>query len=811
MLRDQFGGQLIGFLRIKRLIASDVRPLPLREPSVSTVTGQPIRRKEDLRFITGNGRYTDDVKLPNQTFAVFVRSPIAHGKITQIDSSTATGMPGVRKILTGADYADSKLGTLMCGWMIHSIDGSQMRAGTHPPLAFEKVRYVGDPVAVVIADSLQMARAAAEMVEVDYDDLPAVVRLDEAASHGTSVHDDISNNVAFNWELGDAQAVDAAMNGASHRVQLTLTNNRLVPNAMETRALNANYDIRDDKYTLYISSQNPHGLRMTLAAVIGLAPEHKLRVISEDVGGGFGSKAFNYSEEVICAWASKLVGRPIKWTSDRSEAFLTDAHGRDQLVQAELCLDADHKITGLRASIIANMGAYLSTFGSLIPTYMCGPLLSGQYAIPAVHTDVTAVYTNTTPVDAYRGAGRPEAAYIVERLVDLAARQLGVDPAELRRKNFVRSFPYQTPVLSLYDSGDYDLGLDTALSMIKYDQFESRKAHSVEQGKLRGIGLATWIEAAGIGPSKKLGELGSGAGLWESAQVRVNPTGSVEILTGSHSHGQGHETTFAQLVADKFGISMDDIDIIHGDTDKVQFGMGTFGSRSGPVGMSALSMGCDKIVEKGKRIAAYNLDVAPESVEFEAGEFSSPGSNRRMAFAEVALAAYVAQSFPTDELEPGLKADAFFDPPDFTFPAGCHICEVEIDPETGMTEIVDFVAVDDFGTVINPMIVHGQMHGGIAQGIGQALHEQAIFDDEGQLLTGSFMDYCMPRADDLPSFRTQFTDTKTPNNPLGMKGCGEAGAIGAPPAVINAITNALDIDHIDMPATPLKIWSVLHS
>lgn len=490
---------------------------------------------------------------------------------------------------------------------------------------------------------------------------------------------------------------------------------------------------------------------------------------------------------------------------------MTDAHGRDQQVQAQMALDEEARITGLRVSIFANMGAYLSTFGSLIPTYMCGPLLSGQYKIPAIYCNVVAHFTNTVPVDAYRGAGRPEAAYIIERLVDVAAREISMDPAELRRRNFIREFPYQTPVISCYDAGDYELALNKALEMIDYDHFEDRRQEADARSMKRGIGLATWIEAAGIGPSRKLGELGSGAGLWESAQVRVNPTGSVEVLTGSHSHGQGHETTFAQLVADRFGIDMDLVEIVHGDTDKVQFGMGTFGSRSGPVGMSALALGCDKIIDKGKRIAAYNMDVAPESVEFEDGEFFSPGSNKRMAFAEVALASYVAQSFPTDEMEPGLKADAFYDPPDFTFPAGCHVCEVEIDPETGTTRIVDFVAVDDFGTVINPMIVHGQMHGGITQGIGQALLEHVVYDEDGQLLTGSFMDYCMPRADDLPSYRTEFANTPTPNNPLGIKGCGEAGAIGAPPAVINAIVNALDIDHIDMPATPLKVWSTINS
>ena len=778
---------------------------------MAKVSGQSIKRKEDRRFITGQGRYTDDVTFPNQCYAVFVRSPLAHAKITHINTEVARGMPGVRGIYTGRDFAESGLGTLMCGWMIHSKDGAEMRQGVHPALVLDTARYVGDPLAIVIADSKQMAKDAAELVDFDYEELPAVAAVQNAVNHEAQLHPNAPNNTAFDWEIGDQSSVTTAFEKANTIVELDLYNNRLVPNAMEPRTLNANYDSRDEKFTLYISSQNPHGLRMTLAAVIGLAPEHKLRVISEDVGGGFGSKAFNYSEEVVCTWAAREIGRPIKWTADRSEAFLTDAHGRDQQVSARMCLDNDNKITGLHVSITANMGAYLSTFGSLIPTYMCAPLLSGQYEIPAIYSEVKAVYTNTTPVDAYRGAGRPEAAYIIERLLDVAARKLNVDAADLRRQNFIRQFPYQTPVLSNYDSGDYDQGLDKALALIDYEGFPERKVASQENGLLRGIGIATWIEAAGIGPSKKLGELGSGAGLWESAQVRVNPTGSVEVMTGSHSHGQGHETTFAQLVADKFGMSIDDIDIVHGDTDKVQFGMGTFGSRSGPVGMSALYMSCDKIIDKGKQIAAFNMDVAADSVDFEAGEFFSPGSNRRMAFAEIALASYVAQSFPTDQLEPGLKADAFFDPPDFTFPAGCHICEIEIDPDTGTTKIIDFVAVDDFGTVINPMIVEGQMHGGIAQGIGQALLEQAIYDDEAQLLSGSFMDYCMPRADDLPSFQTEFTNTQTLNNPLGMKGCGEAGAIGAPPAVINAICNALDIEHLDMPATPLKIWSILRS
>ena len=774
--------------------------------------GESIVRKEDARFIQGKGRYTDDIVLPGQTWAIFVRSPYAHAKISSIDTRDASTHNGVITVLTGADYAASRLGTLMCGWMIHSKDGTPMKAGLHPPLAHDRVRHVGDQVAVVIANSKQTARDAAELVIVDYEALPACADALTADSPDQSqLHDEAPFNVAFDWELGDLAATNEALAAASTVIDIDVYNNRLVPNAMETRAVNATYSAIDESYTVYIASQNPHGLRMTLAAVIGLAPEHKLRVISEDVGGGFGSKALNYAEEVVCAWASKMIERPVKWTADRSEAFLTDAHGRDQYARASMSFDEHQKITGLKVSITANMGAYLSTFGSLIPTYVCAPLLSGQYVIPNIYCETKAVYTNTTPVDAYRGAGRPEAAYIIERLMDVAARTLKLDPAELRRRNFVAEFPYQTPVISNYDSGDYEATLNAALKMIDYSGFNARRQAARSKGMLRGIGIASYVEAAGIGPSAQLGKLGSGAGLWESAQVRVNPTGSVEVFTGAHSHGQGHETTFAQLVADRFVIEMDQIDILHGDTDKTQFGMGTFGARSGPVGMSALDKSCDKIIAKAKRIAAYNMHVEPDDVTFEDGIFATPGSNTRMAFGEVALAAYVAQSFPTDELEPGLMAESFFDPPNFTFPAGCHICEVEIDTGTGEIEIIDFVAVDDFGTLINPMIVEGQIHGGVAQGIGQALLENASFDTEGQLLTGSFMDYCMPRADDLPSIRTGFTETPSPINPLGIKGCGEAGAIGAPPAVVNAVCNALDIDHMDMPITPMKVWQALRN
>jgi len=550
--------------------------------------------------------------------------------------------------------------------------------------------------------------------------------------------------------------------------------------------------------------------RLVISAFVGLAPEHKLRVIAPDVGGGFGSKIFIYAEEVVCLWASRRAGGvPVKWVSDRSEAFLTDANGRDHVTRAELATDRNGKIVGLRVKTIANMGAYLSTFASSVPTYLYATLLSGQYNIPNIYAEVDAVYTNTSPVDAYRGAGRPEATYVVERLVETAARELNVDPAEFRAKNFISSFPHQTPVIMCYDAGDYRASQKRAMEMIDYAGFEKRKSAAARKGKLRGIGFSNYIEACGIAPSAAVGSLGAGVGLWESAEVRVNPVGTVEILTGSHSHGQGHETTFAQLVSDRLGIPADQVAIVHGDTDKVQFGMGTYGSRSGAVGMTAISKALDKIEAKAKKVAAHVMEASESDVEFKDGNFSVKGTDKKMAFGEVALSAYVAHKFPTSEIEPGFKEGAFHDPTNFTFPAGCHICELEVDADTGVTEVVDWVAVDDFGNIINPMIVEGQVHGGIAQGIGQALTEAVVYDQGGQLLTGSYMDYCMPRADNLPSFRLDFTRTECPSNPLGIKGCGEAGAIAAPAAVMNALTNALGVKDVPMPASPRNVWKAM--
>ena len=772
-----------------------------------TGIGASVVRKEDLRFITGRGQYVDDISRPGQAHAWFLRSPHAHAKIIGIDTAAALAMPGVLAIYTGADIAADNVGGLICGWMINSKDGSPMKAGAHPALAQGKVRYVGDHVAVIIAGTLDEARDAAERVVVDYLVLPAVASIDAACAKGAAeIHDAAPDNVVYNWHLGDKGATDAAFARAKHITKLDIVNNRLIPNAMEPRAAVGEFEPGTESYTLYTTSQNPHVARLVLSAFIGIAAENKLRVIAPDVGGGFGSKIFIYAEETVCVWASRKVGRPVKWTADRSESFTSDAHGRDHVTTAELALDETGKILALRAKTKANLGAYLSTFASAVPTYLYAPLLSGQYDIPAIYAEVDGIYTTTAPVDAYRGAGRPEASFVVERLVEVAAREMGLDPVHLRRKNFIRSFPHQTPVIMAYDAGNYNAALEKALEMADYRGFGKRKSASERAGKLRGIGFSAYVEACGIAPSAAVGSLGAGVGLWESAEVRVNPVGTVEVLTGSHSHGQGHQTTFAQLVSDRLGIPFDNVSIVHGDTDKVQMGMGTYGSRSGAVGMSAIVKALDKIEAKAKKVAGYCLEADAADIEFKDGNFTVKGTDKSMDFGSVALQAYIAHKFSGQDLEPGLKESAFWDPTNFTFPAGVHICEVEIDPETGKTVIERWTAVDDFGNVINPMIVEGQVHGGIAQGVGQALLEGAVYDTSGQLVTASYMDYCMPRADDVPSYNVGMTGTPCPSNPLGIKGCGEAGAIAAPPAVINAITHAVGHEDVAMPATPQAVW-----
>jgi len=773
--------------------------------------GASVVRKEDKRFITGKGRYVDDVKLVGMTHAHFIRSPHPHAKVRGIDASAALKMPGVLAVLNGKELVDDKIGNLICGWMIHSKDGSPMKMGAWPAMAPETVRFVGQAVAVVIAESKNLARDAAEAVVVDYEELPAVADVKAAIAPGApQLHPEAPGNQVYDWVIGDEAAADAALAQAANVVTMELTNNRLVPNAMEPRAAIADYDAAEEHYTLYTTSQNPHVARLVLSAFYNIAPEHKLRVIAPDVGGGFGSKIYIYPEEMVALWASKKIGRPVKWTGDRTESFLTDAHGRDHITKAEMAFDKDNKIVGLKVKTYANFGGYMSLFSSSVPTYLYATLLSGQYTIPAIHAEVIGVYTNTTPVDAYRGAGRPEASYLLERMLETAARQLKVDPAELRKKNFITQFPHQTPVIMAYDAGDFNASLDAAMKAIDYAGFPARKAKAKSEGKLRGIGVSCYIEACGIAPSKAVGSLGAGVGLWESAEVRVNPVGTIEVLTGSHSHGQGHETAFAQLVADRLGISINQIQIVHGDTDKVQFGMGTYGSRSAAVGLTAILKAMEKVEAKAKKIAAHQLEASEADIVIENGEFKVTGTDKKIALPMVALAAYTAHNLP-DGMEPGLKESAFYDPSNFTFPAGSYICELEVDPGTGKTSFVDFVATDDFGRLINPMIVEGQVHGGLAQGIGQALLEHAVYDGNGQPVTASFMDYAMPRADDLPSFKLSHTTTLCPGNPLGVKGCGEAGAIGSSAAVINAITDAIGNNALEMPATPDRVWRAMHA
>ena len=773
--------------------------------------GKSIARKEDFRFLTGVGQYTDDVVLPRQTYAAFLRSPHAHARIRRVDTTAASAAPGVVAVFTGADLQEAKIGGLPCGWLIHSKDGAPMKEPAHPVIAHDKVRHVGDQVALVIAETYLQAKDAAELIEVDYEILPAVADTATAAGHATLVHDDVPGNVCYDWSHGDAAAVDAAFGRAARITSLEFVNNRLVPNAMEPRAANAVYSRHDDSYTLYVANQNPHVERLLMCAFVLGLPESKVRVIAPDVGGGFGSKIFLYPEETALIWASKRVARPIKWTAERSESFLTDAHGRDHVTKARLALDDKGNFLAMRVETIANLGAYLSTFASSVPTILYATLLAGQYKTPAIHATVKAVFTNTAPVDAYRGAGRPEATFVVERLVERAARDMKMDPAAIRRQNFITEFPYATPVGLTYDIGDYGATLDRALELADVAGFPARKAEAAQRGKLRGLGYSCYIEACGLAPSNIAGALGARAGLFEAGEVRVHPTGTVTVFTGSHSHGQGHETTFAQVVAGQLGIPVESVEIVHGDTGRVPFGMGTYGSRSLAVGGTAIVKAIDKIIAKGKKIAAHLLEAADTDIVFENGEFKVAGTDRKVPFGQVALTAYVPHNYPLDKLEPGLNENAFYDPTNFTYPSGSYVCEVEIDKDTGQSRVVKFTAVDDFGNVINPMIVEGQVQGGIAQGLGQAMMEACVYDGDGQLLTGTYMDYAMPRAADLPDFDIDNCVTPCTHNPLGVKGCGEAGAIGSPPAFINALTDALGHEDIAMPATPERVWRALQA
>jgi carbon-monoxide dehydrogenase large subunit len=779
--------------------------------------GASVLRKEDHRFLTGKGRYVDDINRPGQAHAIFVRSPHAHANLKSVDTKSALASPGVLAVFTGADLDADGVGPLPCGWVITQTNGEIWNAPPHPVIASEKVRYVGDQIAVVIADTSQEAKDGADKVAVEYEVLPAVTDPAKAADGAApQLHAEAPNNTSFVWGLGDADATKAAFARAAHVTKLDLVNNRTLANAIEPRAAVGEYDSGDDSFTLHVNSQSPHLARLVISAFIQIAPEHKLRVISPDVGGGFGAKIHVYAEECVVAWAAKKVDRPVKWAADRSEAFLVDVHGRDHVTHAELATDENGKFLGLRVDTIANMGAYLSTFASLIPTYLHGTLMQGQYTTEAVYIEVTAVFTNTTPVDAVRGAGRPEATYVVERMVDAAARELGIDRAEIRRRNFIPAdaFPYQTQVALEYDSGDYPVAMEKALAAVDYQGFEQRRDAAAKRGKLRGLGFSTYIEACGLAPSQVIGSLGAGIGQFESAEVRFDATGHVTVLTGSHSHGQGHETTFAQIVADRLGVPTENVNVVHGDSGRSQFGYGTYGSRSLAVGGSAIVKAMDKIVAKSKKIAAHLLEAAEADIDFADGNFTVKGTDRSKSIAEIAFAAYVPHNYPLDEVEPGLDENAFYDPANFTYPFGAHLCEVEIDRETGVVSLEKWVAVDDFGRIINPMIVEGQLHGGIVHGVGQALLEHALYDESGQPVTGSFMDYCMPRADDVPNFELGFTETLCPHNPLGVKGCGEAGAIGAPASVINAVVDALaplGVSHIDMPATPERVWRAIQN
>ncbi len=780
--------------------------------------GASTKRREDVRFLTGSGRYTDDINLRGQAYAHFLRSQVAHGRINRIDTAAAAAMPGVLRIFTAADFAG--VGGLPCGWQVTDRHGKPMQEPKHPVLAEGKVRHVGDPIAMIVAETPEQARDAAEAIVVDIDELPAVVDMKAALAEGApKVHDELASNLCYDWGFveDNREAVNAAFAGAHHVTTLELVNNRLVANAMEPRVAVGDYDFATDTSTLYTTSQNPHVIRLLMGAFVLGIPEHKLRVVAPDVGGGFGSKIFHYAEEAACTFAARQLRRPVKWTAARSESFMTDAHGRDHVTKIELALDKDGHFLAIRTETYANMGAYLSTFAPSVPTWLHGTLMAGNYKTPLIYVNVKAVFTNTVPVDAYRGAGRPEATFQLERIIDKAAREMGIDPIEIRRRNFVTEFPYQTPVAVVYDTGNYHATMDKLLEMVDLAGFEARRAESAARGKLRGFGIAHYIEACGIAPSNLVGQLGARAGLYESATVRVNATGSITVMTGSHSHGQGHETTFAQVVAEMIGIDAKNVEIVHGDTANTPMGMGTYGSRSLAVGGSALVRATNKIVNKAKKIAAHLLEAAEGDIELKDGRFTVAGTDKGVDWGSVCLAAYVPHNYPLENLEPGLEETAFYDPSNFTYPAGAYGCEVEVDPETGKVEIVAFAAADDFGNVVNPMIVEGQVHGGLAQGIGQALLETCAYDENGQLLTGSYMDYAMPRADDLPFYRVDHSCiTPCTHNPLGVKGCGEAGAIGSPPAVVNAVIDALHraghthVTHIDMPLTPARVWAAIH-
>ena len=776
--------------------------------TTQAVLGESIKRREDPRLITGRGTYVDDVRLVGMVNMVLVRSPHAHANIRGVDTSAAENAEGVVAVYTG-EQLQEELGSLICGWVVPDTNETP-----HPPLAYDKVRCVGDAVAAVAATSPQAAADAAALVQVDYEVLDAVVDMEAGVQDGAAqVHENAPNNIAFEWEIGGGD-FDATASSAGVRVTERIINQRLIPNPMEPRGVVADFNPGTNQLTVWTSTQIPHLVRLLLALVTG-HPEHQIRVIAPDVGGGFGCKLYLYAEEVIGAILARRLGRPVKWIEGRQENYLATTHGRDHVGEVEIIGDSDGNISGIRTELYANMGAYLSTFAPAIPTYLFGLMLVGPYSIDNIQCKVTGVYTTTTPVDAYRGAGRPEATYLVERMVDRFAAEIGMDPAEVRRKNLIPPFEdgHEVATTVVYDSGNYEAGLDRALELVGYDDFRAEQAAARDAGRYLGIGLSTYVEICGMAPSAVAYTLGARAGVWESALVRVHPTGKVTVFTGSSGHGQGHDTTFAQLAAAELGVEVEDVEVIHGDTDKVQMGTGTFGSRSAVCGGNAIHMSIEKIQDKAKRIAANLLEAAPEDIVNENGQYFVQGAPAEAkTFQEVALAAYWYESLPEDT-EPGLEAVSIFDPQNFTWPFGTHIAVVEVDGDTGEVELQKYVALDDVGNVINPMIVEGMVHGGVVQGVGQALTEEAVYDESGQLITGSMMDYAIPTADSVPSIITDRTTTPSPTNPLGVKGAGETGTIAASPAVMNAVIDALSpfgVTHMNMPAKPEKVWRAMN-
>lgn len=782
---------------------------------MAKLIGESVKRVEDPRFLQGKGKYVANLQIPGMAHVAIKRSPYAHAKITNVDTAAAASAPGVLAVFTGQELIDGGVGKLPCGWLVPDI-----KVPTRWPVVpvGDKVRHVGDAVAVVVAETPYQAEDALDLIDVSYEALPAVVDARKAMEPGQpQLHDDIPNNVTYTWALGDKAAVDQAFQAAAHVVELDLVNQRLIANAMEPRAAAAQWHAATEEMTVWTTSQNPHPIRLLLSAFTLGIPEHKLRVISPDVGGGFGSKIFHYPEEIIVPWVARKINRPVRWVATRSESFMTDSQGRDHITQCKMALDADGKITALHVETWADHGGYLSTFAPLIPTAFYHCLLSGLYKVPLIYGITYATLTTTVPVDAYRGAGRPEAAYVIERLVDLAARKLNMDPIDFRRKNFIQpdEFPYQTPVAMIYDSGDYNKLFDAAVQAADYGTMRAAQEAARKDGRLVGIGVAGCIEASGPAPSKIAGALGSAVGFWESGIIRVHPSGKVTVLTGSHAHGQGHETAFAQIVADELGVPMEDVEVVHGDTGAIPFGMGSYGSRSAAVGGSALVKSAEKVRKKMLKIAAHQLEVDEADLVFDRvqGGIHVKGSpDKRKSFFDIAFAAYTAHNLP-DDIEPGLEESSFYDPSNFTFPNSAHLCQVEVDRDTGQVTIQKYVAVDDVGKVINPLLVEGQILGGVVQGVGQALWEHGVYDENGQLLTGSFMDYTLPRADGFPMITAARTETPSPHNPLGVKGAGEMGTIAATVAVANAVIDALaplGIKHLDMPFTPERVWKAMH-